>query len=233
MNNTFFQYYWNFKKKFFQRHTGNPAILENYADKMISQLETASSFGKINLVLIGDSNMENVSQLDKMLKFKPVGITCNIAIGGTTAKSWYDLFQTPKGKKIISIIQSHNAKVIFNIGGNHVLQNTEYQAEEYLLSLKNTFPYSYNCTIPPIRYDLVSLATNRSDSDIIKDIFDINNLIVNIWGIKAIDMHTPFTNYSDNGFPYLLVQSDGVHFTDQVTINYRIPVFMWYLTTLG
>ena len=222
------QYYWGFTKVFYKNYTGDSTKLENHSNKMLKQIEAAMLFGNIDLFIIGDSNAANLNKLKPMLQLSQYGSVVNIGIGGTTSTDWNEFFKTANGRTIFNIIKANNSKVVFNIGGNHVLQHSESDAPFGLQDLKNLFPESYNCLIPPIRYSLISGILNRSPIELKQGIQKVNMIINNLWTNRVIDTYSPFVNYADkdNQESYLFVQKDGIHFSDEISKKIRIPIIL-------
>lgn len=116
--------------------------------------------------------------------------------------------------------------IIWNIGGNHILQNAMESLEKNLEKLKEIFPNSWNCLIPPIHMTAISMLNGLSVSEIKGRVDHANSLISKIWNIKTIDTYSPFLNPSANGEPYWFVLEDLVHFSEDTDKKIRIPLII-------
>lgn len=101
MKNRIFQFIWFYIfKGLFPRKKGVGTTLSDYADRMTDQIQLANAFGKIDFIILGDSNGENLATYSNMVQLgKSLGLGINIAIGGTRADSWVDfLLYSEKGQ---------------------------------------------------------------------------------------------------------------------------------------
>jgi hypothetical protein len=218
-----FQLAWNqfYKKIIPHKKSKNPF---DKVRLIKAQLFLAKSFGDIKLCILGDSNAENLANYELMIKFDPIGLSVNLAIGGTRADHWIVFFESEPGQKVLQAIGK--AKILWNIGGNHILQKRMDIMESSLSILHDLFPQSYNCLLPPIwsKY-LQSLGT---EIEINHQLQLCNQTIKTIWKEKTIDTYTPFLNWESNE-PYVLAHKDLVHFSEFGNKT-RIPVILDALT---
>lgn len=229
MRGKLFQFIWHFMVKgFIKRKNGVGDNLKDYSERMIEQLKLALNFtDKIDFVIIGDSNGENLATYSNMVQLQKEigGIGVNIAIGGTRADTWNEFLRfSHKGIDIYRFIDTHVKKVIFNIGGNHILQDKMDILEKEFISLYELFPESYNCLVPPIHIGLIAGLKGINPQVIQERVETCNNLIKHIWRNKAIDTYTPFLSPSKE--PYFFVLDDLVHFSDYADKKLRIPIII-------
>lgn len=225
MRNKFFQLLWYSIRGVYPYKTGDGLTLDCYSLRMQKALSFADWFGKIGCAVLGDSNGATLDRQDKMtLLWKDSqDVAVNLAIGGTRADQWADFLSlSPVGLEIVSKLK--DSKIVFNIGGNNVLQGRMALLKGSLQKLKDIFPNSYNCLIPPIHYQLASILLNRTPEDIKADIDKANSIIREIFGTDTIDTHTPFLTPDGSGEPYFIVLKDVVHFSDWADMNIRIPL---------
>lgn len=195
-------------------------LLKDHFTRMKKQIELARSFGKIKLCILGDSNAENLSGFEYMSMFDPIGLSINLALSGTRADHWIDFFQSREGSEIKDSIQ--NCIVVWNIGGNHILQKRMDNMEESLTQLHTYFPESFNCLLPPIWSKFMHFL--GPELEINHQLNLCNKAIFEIWKEKTIDTHTPFVNWEQNE-PYVMVHKDLVHFSD-IGNRIRIPIII-------
>ena len=97
MRGKLFQFIWHFMVKgFIKRKNGVGDNLKDYSERMIEQLKLALNFtDKIDFVIIGDSNGENLATYSNMVQLQKEigGIGVNIAIGGTRADTWNEFLR--------------------------------------------------------------------------------------------------------------------------------------------
>ena len=221
-----FQSAWNnFLKGFYKRKSNkNGAGLLMYVKRMHKQIDLAKDYGKIQLAILGDSNAENLASYQYMKKFDPIGVSINLAISGTRADQWLDFFlKTKDGERIYKEISK--AKILWNIGGNNILQNKMEILKPSLLGLKKLFPFSYNCLVPPIWSRFMQF--NQTQIELNHKVNLCNKYIKEIWQTRAIDTYTPFLNPNTNE-PFILVHKDLVHFSKYGN-SVRIPIILFHL----
>lgn len=229
MKNRIFQFVWfNLIRPFIPRKTGEGARLLDYSERMTAQISASENFGKLDFAILGDSNAENLATYSDMVQLgKELGLGVNIGIGGMRADSWLEFFLTAAGKEIFQKLSSDkNTQIIWNIGGNHVLQNRMDILKISLKSLHDMFPGSYNCLIPPIHSGLISSLSGISQDEIKDRVLTCNWYIEEIWKEKAIDTYTPFVSPSPDGEAYFTVLQDAVHFSDMADRKFRIPIII-------
>lgn len=208
MRNAIFQFIWLLIRGFLPRKTGSGLRVADYSGRLFLQLHLARLFGGPDLVLIGDSNSEAFSNERDMKRFRCLAV--GLGIGGTSADQWVEWFESSEGQRMIRLFG--RAKIIWNIGGNHVLQDKMDVAEISLKRLRIMFPDSWNIVIPPIHHSLLKLGgadpeTTRAGVDL------INRYIRSIWEGKTIDLYKEFTGPNGEAFPGLL--ADPVHYGRQ------------------
>lgn len=225
MRNKFFQMLWYSIRGVYPYKTGDGLTLDCYSQRMEKSLSFADWFGEVKCAVLGDSNGATLDKSEKMtLLWKDQdGIAVNLAIGGTRADQWADFLSlSPVGTDIARKLKG--SKIVFNIGGNNVLQNRLTLLKSSLQKLKDIFPDSYNCLIPPIHAQLAGVLLGRTADEIRIDIDKANSIIREIFQDKAIDTFTPFLNPDGSGEPYFIVLKDAVHFSDWADMNIRIPL---------
>lgn len=225
MKNKFFQMLWYSIRGVYPFKTGDGLTLDCYSLRMQKALSFADWFGGAGCAVLGDSNGATLDKSEKMtLLWKGKDdAAVNLAIGGTRADQWADFLSlSPNGTEIASKLKG--SKIVFNIGGNNVLQGRMTLLKSSLQKLKDIFPDSYNCLIPPIHYQLAAILLNRSADEIKQDIDKANSIIREIFQDRTIDTYTPFVNSHDSGEPYFIVLKDAVHFSDWADMNVRIPL---------
>lgn len=185
--------------------------------KQIQLAKKIAEFFKVPLLsLIGDSNSGVFNSFWCAIKFNAVTIT--LGIPGTRPDQWVKLFFNDEAKELLEELQGidWNEKseaggiMVWNIGGNSVLQKSMGNAKLALQALREMFPFSFNILIPPIHSWLLDKVPNDIDYD--KDIDTINGYIKYEWGIQAINLRPIFTNpyTGDSWYGYL---SDPVHYS--------------------
>ena len=204
--NKLFQFiYYNFVRGFFPRKVGDGHRIADYSRRLFAQLWLSEKFGGPELVLIGDSNSEAFSSAKDMRRLDCLAIA--LGIGGTRPDQWAEWFQSPEGKSMQA--RFGNATVLWNIGGNAVLQDRMDAGLKGLESLRAAFPESYNCLIPAI---YVSQFPEARRETIARDVTTINDKIKSLWGDRVIDLHTPTKDpQTGEALPGLL--EDPVHYS--------------------
>lgn len=237
--NAVFQHTWSVVGRFYKT---DKLSLESNVTKIKGQIRLAKIFQfifrvPIMLIVIGDSNGENLAKPKYMKSFGYLGLALNIAKGGTRADTWQILFQTYPD--LLKLIQDTFPIVLFNIGGNHVLQGRMDLMEPALIYLKENFPKSFNMEIPPIYSDLISgLNGNLSAKEIENNVKLTNNVINDLWSLRAINLYDLFidpTTLSDDivDKPVMFTLGDLVHFSDlgnQIRLEYINYFFMVYFS---
>lgn len=221
--NTIFQFIWfYFVKPAIKRKEGDGTSLIHYHKCLITQIKLAKRFG-IKYLIVGDSNGENLATYSNM---KQLGkglnaVIANIAIGGTRADTWYDYFYSDEGKELLSILPE-DTFIIFNIGGNHILQDKMDLLPSAFKSLKAIVKRkSCNCLVPPIHTKFIQVLNSEISNETIKL---CNKMIKSVWPKMFIDVYTPFV--TKDGDPLFFLHDDIVHFSDNVDKNMRIPIMI-------
>lgn len=210
-------------KTLIPRKIGLGISLADYSRRMFFKVKLAKFFSGRKMLILGDSNAENLASYSDCLRFGKYlkSIVVNIAIGGTRADTWVEFFlNTKEGKELYEEVKNYDI-ILFNIGGNNVLQNKMDVLEKSLKKLKELFLQSYNCTIPPLHYDLLSMPMNKPKDKIRQDVLKANELIRKVWKDKTIDLYNLFVDA--NGYPYIFTHEDAVHFSQFVDEKIRIP----------
>lgn len=215
MKNRLFQIAWNLLKPLIPRKKGSGASLEDYKERIFAQMNLAEKFGGPDLVILGDSNAENLSGKKWMDQFGEFGVAANIAISGTRPGQWEEFLRL--NDHLWNQIW-HAKYQVLNIGGNCILQGQFNTAKKQLLELYSLLPYSWNCLVPPVHYDILSKLTG--DKDIESKFKQLNVWIKEIWGNRAIDTYTPFAMVPESIW---FIEGDLVHFND-LGNKLRIPI---------
>ena len=220
--NTLFQFIWfNIVKPFIKRKQGLGVELVDYHKRIIAQVKLATFFG-IQYIIIGDSNGENLATYSNMRQFGKglKAVIANIAVGGTKADSWVDYFSTKEGQEVLDILPA-DVFVIFNIGGNHVIQKKMDLLPSAFKELKHIVRReSCNCLVPPVHYTVIKTL----NKDAKKDVTKCNAYIKKVWPDRYIDVHTPFQTKNDE--PLFFIHEDAIHFNDEVDKVMRIPIMI-------
>lgn len=220
-----FQKAWNhlIKGLYVRKNRHKTGILA-YSQRMQEQIQLAGSYGPIGLTIMGDSNAENLASYRYMKKFDRFGISLNLAVAGSRADEWLYFFaKTETGHQIYQKI--HTTKILWNIGGNHILQNRMDNLESSLKGLKKLFPHSFNCLVPPIWTRFLQYSSQQIEWN--HRIKLCNSYIQDIWQQRAIDTYSPFVN-QNTGEPHILTHKDPVHFSKYGNAV-RIPIILYHL----
>jgi len=219
--NGLFQYTWAIIKNFYK--VKNSLLLESYIPRMESQIKLAKLFSfvfrvPVALIVIGDSNAENLSAPKYMKRFGSFGIAINIAKGGTRADSWSNLFMN--NPEFYRLIVDTFPMVLFNIGGNHILQDRMDLLEPSLTYLKEKFPKSFNCEIPPIYSEVLAGLDGKNAKVIEQNIIKANEIILKVWAGRTISLYNQFLDpatLSEEVIdkPIMFALGDLVHFSDR------------------
>lgn len=211
--NKVFQFLWfNFLKKL-TPVIGSKNLCAKQKYRLLWQYRLSCLFPGKKTVIVGDSNAAVFDNYEVMKKFSRVVLS--FGVGGTTANTWIDFFCYDKiGKKLYSGIK--NKTVIWNIGGNYVLQNKMDDAQSGLELIQTMFPDSWSVNIPPIRthfLDLLdnSISANRTKEQWDKDVKKVNAIIKKLWGVKCLDVYTFFFGYDKK-----YIFKDGIHYSKMV-----------------
>ncbi|MCB1159216.1 MAG: SGNH/GDSL hydrolase family protein [Leptospiraceae bacterium] len=197
--------------------------LQIYYRTMLSQIKLAKRFGKVDLCILGDSNAHNLGTYENMRKFGKIGLSINLAIPGSRADHWLHFFHSENGKKVYSEIK--DSKILWNIGGNHIIQKDMERLEIKLQKLFSLFSKSYNCLVPPIWSRHMHFL--GPELEINQQIQICNTYIKKIWKTHAIDTYSIFLNW-DKTEPFILTHKDLVHFS-KIGDDIRIPIILFSL----
>ena len=204
----------------------NGVNIEAFSKRMMFKLKLAKLFGGPDLIIIGDSNGENLNDDKDNIQLGVLGIICNIARSGSTATDWnYFFMETELGKQMYKLIESFNCDILLNIGGNHLLKGEMNTAARELAKLHSLLPSSWNCLVPPIHSDILEDLTFKPRGSIEAKVKKLNKIIKNEWKDKAIDLYSPFVDFDGVG-PYIMVLQDVVHFSQLADETIRIPLFI-------
>lgn len=163
------------------------------------------------LLLIGDSNAYAFNY--RGVKYSN-RLFVGLGVPGARADHWIDFLNSKEGYLLKSIFLSNKHLVVWNIGGNHLLQSKMENMVSSLLTLFSFSFGSWSITLPPIHTGFLSTAFSEK---YLKDgISEINAIIRVLWKDKVIDIHEimkdPMT-----GEAFLTILSDPVHFSDRAT----------------
>ena len=222
MRNKLFQYAWQLAKRLSTRKTGSGLNLTDYKNRIIPQIRLARMMGKISLIVIGDSNAENLNTISNMVQLGEglSGISVNIGIGGTRVDQWVQFLESVDGLEVMQAIREDKPIVIVNIGGNNALQSRMEGLGNYFDRLIGLLPTAYGCLCPPIH---LSYFQGVTDTQRLKmDVAIVNGIIDRVFKNRTIDLYTPFL--SGDGEAYITILQDAVHFSDSADKNMRIPL---------
>lgn len=221
MRNKLFQYTWQLAKRLSTRKTGSGLNLADYKNRIIPQIRLARMMGKISLIVLGDSNAENLNTISNMVQLGEglPGISVNIGIGGTRVDQWVQFLESVDGLEVMQAIREDKPIVIVNIGGNNALQSRMEGLGNYFDRLIGFMPTAYGCLCPPIH---LSYFQGVTDTQRLKmDVAIVNGIIDRVFKARCIDLYTPFL--SGNGEAYITVLQDAVHFSEEADKKVRIP----------
>lgn len=221
MRNKLFQYTWQLAKRLSTRKTGSGLNLADYKNRIIPQIRLARMMGKISLIVLGDSNAENLNTISNMVQLGEglPGISVNIGIGGTRVDQWVQFLESVDGLEVMQAIREDKPIVIVNIGGNNALQSRMEGLGNWFDRLIRLLPDAYGCLCPPIH---LSYFQGVTDTQRLKmDVATVNGEIARVFKSRCIDLYTPFL--SGNGEAYITVLQDAVHFSEEADKKVRIP----------
>lgn len=209
MRNKIFQTLWFAVRYLFPRKTGTGLAVGDYAVRIVAQLLLARLFGGPDLVLIGDSNSEAFSNEKDMARLSDAGVACGLGIGGTRGDQWVIFFRSRLGRLVMMLIG--DAHVIWNIGGNHVLQKQMGSVSQAYADLRALFPSSRIILIPPIHYSILR-TLGLPEDETRENVRIVNQLAREEWGQgHCIDLYQTFLDHS-TGEAYPLILADMVHY---------------------
>lgn len=222
MKNKLFQYAWQLAKRLSTRKTGLGLNLADYKNRIIPQIKLARLFGKIDLIVLGDSNAENLNTIDNMIQLGQglSGVSINIGIGGTRVDQWVQFLESVDGIEVLQAIREFSPIVIVNIGGNNALQQRIEGLGNWFDRLIRLLPEAYGCLCPPIHLSYLEKITDVQKLKI--NVATVNGEIARVFKSRCIDLYTPFL--SNGGEAYITVLEDAVHFSDEADKNIRIPI---------
>jgi hypothetical protein len=216
MKNKVHQFTWKIRKRFIKKTHDRFSSLEQEAYYMQHKINFARNFGGAKVVFVGDSNGENISYDDLSL-LNPISI--NISKGGTRCDTWVKFFKSAEGILIRDQIKKET--VIFNISGNHILQDSMDNFVGSFNELFQMFPDAWYITVPQIHSSLIAaFGHKKSQSQINEEIRFVNSHIKNKTN-KHIDIF-PLTTI-DGEEAIFGVHEDFVHFSKEYDRKVRIP----------
>lgn len=221
MRNKLFQYTWQLAKRLSTRKTGSGLNLADYKNRIIPQIRLARMMGKISLIVLGDSNAENLNTISNMVQLGEglPGISVNIGIGGTRVDQWVQFLESVDGLEVMQAIREDKPIVIVNIGGNNALQQRMEGLGNWFDRLIRLLPDAYGCLCPPIHLSYFQGVTDTQKLKI--NVATVNGEIARVFKARCIDLYTPFL--SGNGEAYITVLQDAVHFSEEADKKVRIP----------
>lgn len=221
MRNKLFQYAWQLAKRLSTRKTGSGLNLADYKNRIVPQIKLARMFGKIDLIVLGDSNAENLNTVDNMVQLGEglSGVSVNVGIGGTRVDQWVQFLESVDGLEVMQAIKDFNPIVIVNIGGNNALQQRMEGLGNWFDRLIGLLPNAYGCLCPPIHLSYFEKITDVQKLKI--NVATVNGEIARVFKTRCIDLYTPFL--SNGGEAYITVLQDAVHFSDEADKKVRIP----------
>ncbi len=221
MRNKLFQYTWQLAKRLSTRKTGSGLNLADYKNRIIPQIRLARMMGKISLIVLGDSNAENLNTISNMVQLGEglPGISVNIGIGGTRVDQWVQFLESVDGLEVMQAIREDKPIVIVNIGGNNALQSRMEGLGNWFDRLIRLLPDAYGCLCPPIHLSYFQGVTDTQKLKI--NVATVNGEIARVFKSRCIDLYTPFL--SGNGEAYITVLQDAVHFSEEADKKVRIP----------
>lgn len=221
MRNKLFQYTWQLAKRLSTRKTGSGLNLADYKNRIIPQIRLARMMGKISLIVLGDSNAENLNTISNMVQLGEglPGISVNIGIGGTRVDQWVQFLESVDGLEVMQAIREDKPIVIVNIGGNNALQQRMEGLGNWFDRLIRLLPDAYGCLCPPIHLSYFQGVTDTQKLKI--NVATVNGEIARVFKSRCIDLYTPFL--SGNGEAYITVLQDAVHFSEEADKKVRIP----------
>lgn len=202
--------------QFYRKRVTTNILLDN-SKRFAAQLKLAKFIGEFFqvpiIILIGDSNSEVFANFKSAMKFNAIAVT--MGVGGTRPDTWSDYFasgldESREVYQLLHSMENDGVKVIWNIGGNSVLQRSMENAYISLARLHTWFPKSWNITIPPIHYSILNHVYD--DISLIEsDVRTINSYILDLWKSHGIDLGS-FLQNPYTGEAWYGKLSDPVHY---------------------
>lgn len=219
MKNKIHVFSWILYEKFILRE--NPKLLftsTQLQPYMKKKIDFAKKFGGVELVIIGDSNAENLDY-DDISKFIP--ITINIAKGGTKFNDWVEFFNSLPGKEIYESIK--NCNHLISLGGNHAVHNAMDIFKKSMNEFFKLFPNAWYMNVPRVHSKLIeSLGiTKKTWQEIDEEVQYINKQLKKKTN-KIIDLYS-LTGSGEDTQPFYMVHEDLVHFSKDFDKKIRVP----------
>jgi hypothetical protein len=207
MNNLLYQAYRHlYKKKQLKKQ------FKHSFNKFLGNIEsyrTAKLFGTPKKLFIGDSNCEALDNFTDSRKFKD--LTVVFGYGGTTPDDYVNFLRSREGENFYATLSIDKPLVVWNIGGNSVLQNKMDTCKKNLEILKSYFPKSWIFNLPPIHASVLEFLNPDPNRNIYEDLGTVNNWISEIWGDKVLDISSALLN-PHTGEAFYGSLEDPVHY---------------------
>lgn len=223
-------YYWLWYKiisKIARKGRKNAGLIEEYENHFLKKLKMANTFGGIDAVWIGDSNVERGDKYFLMKRFGKYRVV-NLGKGGSKASDWVRFFlASPVGREIYKMIKDKT--VIFGLSGNDILQRTMKELPANIRSLHGMFLRSFCANVPRINSEALAEMAKHipiweqwTAADYNKAVKEHNDIIKQEYGVLTINVYSLFLN-KDSQKAYWFVLQDMVHYS-KVAIRVFVPI---------
>jgi len=203
LQNYLYQAYWHgWKKRQFRN-----VILK--WDRNIASYDTASKFGTVQAVYIGDSNAEFTDNFEDSSEYERLSVVFGFA--GTTPDDYVNFLRSKEGISFQDRLVKDNPVMVFSIGGNSVLQRKMDTCRQNLQIIHTFFPKSYVVNIPPIHAGVLGAVSDQRPETLHANIRQVNQWLSEIWGSRCIDLASVLLNPFTGEAVYGTLQ-DPVHY---------------------
>lgn len=209
LKNLLFQSYWH---GFGKKGWGTDLNPFNKWRRNITAYSKAKYFGTLKKLFIGDSNCEALDNFKDSKNFN--ALTVVFGFGGTTPDDYVNFLRSKDGENFYTQLSIDKPIIVWNIGGNSVLQKRMNTCQENLRIIKNYFPDSYIINIPPIHVGVFEALNIQTNGDLLTNIGTVNGYLNSIWGPKVIDFSSRILNPITGEAVYGLLQ-DPVHYAEK------------------
>lgn len=207
IRNFLFQLYWH---SFGKKSWTNP--LDKWR-RNITAYNKAQYFGQIKKLFIGDSNCEALDNFKDSKGFN--ALTVVFGFGGTTPDDYVSFLRSKDGETFYTQTQIDKPVIVWNIGGNSILQKKMDTCLNNLRIIKQYFPDSYIVNIPPVHAWILEEVGFDKKENLINNIQKVNGFLNQLWGDKVIDLSSRILNPATGEALFGTLQ-DPVHYAERV-----------------